>query len=88
MYTQYDSTGHSHTRYSLEDHAWNAKADHVDSFSNFSKTNVKTNKWTNEKEGGFLELLKSKLYIPSTPNNSIETHSFMCLGRTGCFGQR
>ena len=58
MYTQYDSTGHSHTRYSLEDHAWNAKADHVDSFSNFSKTNVKTNKWTNEKEGGFLELLK------------------------------
>ena len=30
----------------------------------------------------------SKLYIPSTPNNSNETHTFMCLGRTGRFGQR
>ena len=29
-----------------------------------------------------------KLYIPSTPNNSNETHTFMCLGKTGCFGQR
>ena len=29
-----------------------------------------------------------KLYIPSTPNNSNETHNFMCLGRTGRFGQR
>ena len=29
-----------------------------------------------------------KLYIPSTPNNSNETHTFMCLGRTGRFGQR
>ena len=28
----------------------------------------------------------SKLYIPSTPNNSNETHTFMCLGRTGRFG--
>ena len=28
-----------------------------------------------------------KLYIPSTPNNSYETHTFMCLGRTGRFGQ-
>ena len=28
-----------------------------------------------------------KLYIPSTPNNSNETHTFMCLGRTGRFGQ-
>ena len=28
-----------------------------------------------------------KLYIPSTPNNSNETHTFMCLGRTGTFGQ-
>ena len=32
--------------------------------------------------------LMSKLYIPSTPNNSNETHTFMCLGRTGRFGQR
>ena len=31
--------------------------------------------------------LKAKLYIPSTPNNSNETHTFMCLGRTGRFGQ-
>ena len=29
-----------------------------------------------------------KLYIPSTPNNSNETHTFMYLGRTGRFGQR
>ena len=29
----------------------------------------------------------AKLYIPSTPNNSNETHTFMCLGRTGRFGQ-
>ena len=28
-----------------------------------------------------------KLYIPSTPNNSNGTHTFMCLGRTGRFGQ-
>ena len=32
--------------------------------------------------------LDPKLYIPSTPNNSNETHTFMCLGRTGRFGQR
>ena len=31
--------------------------------------------------------LVAKLYIPSTPNNSNETHTFMCLGRTGRFGQ-
>ena len=31
--------------------------------------------------------LDPKLYIPSTPNNSNETHTFMCLGRTGRFGQ-
>ena len=30
----------------------------------------------------------AKLYIPSTPNNSNVTHTFMCLGRTGRFGQR
>ena len=30
----------------------------------------------------------AKLYTPSTPNNSNETHTFMCLGRTGRFGQR
>ena len=28
-----------------------------------------------------------KLYITSTPNNSNETHTFMCLGRTGRFAQ-
>ena len=28
----------------------------------------------------------AKLYIPSTPNNSNETHTFMCLGRTGHLG--
>ena len=33
-------------------------------------------------------MLDSKLYIPSTPNNSNETPTFMCLGRTGRFGQR
>ena len=33
-------------------------------------------------------ILWPKLYIPSTPNNSNETHTFMCLGRTGRFGQR
>ena len=32
--------------------------------------------------------LQAKLYTPSTPNNSNETHTFMCLGRTGRFGQR
>ena len=32
--------------------------------------------------------LASKLYIPSTPNNSNVTNTFMCLGRTGRFGQR
>ena len=30
---------------------------------------------------------QAKLYTPSTPNNSNETHNFMCLGRTGRFGQ-
>ena len=29
----------------------------------------------------------AKLYIPSTLNNSNETHTFMCLGRAGCFEQ-
>ena len=33
-------------------------------------------------------MAKAKLYVPSTPNNSNETHTFMCLGRTGHFGQR
>ena len=27
------------------------------------------------------------IYIPSTLNNSNETHTFMCLGRAGRFGQ-
>ena len=31
---------------------------------------------------------RSKLYIPSTPNNKNETHPLMYLGRTGRFGQR
>ena len=31
---------------------------------------------------------RPKLYIPSTPNNSNVTHTFMCLGRTGRFGRR
>ena len=35
-----------------------------------------------------LLVFESKLYIPSTPKNSNETHTFMCLGRTGRFGQR
>ena len=30
---------------------------------------------------------RPKLYIPSTQNNSNETHVFMCLGRAGRFGQ-
>ena len=36
----------------------------------------------------FFFTCRAKLYIPSTPNNSNETHTFMCLGRTGRFGQR
>ena len=32
-------------------------------------------------------ILYPKLYIPSTPNNSNRTHTFMCLGRAGRFGQ-
>ena len=36
----------------------------------------------------FVVGLEPKLYIPSTPNNSNETHTLMCLGRTGHFGQR
>ena len=35
-----------------------------------------------------ISALESKLYTPSTPNNSNETHTFICLGRTGRFGQR
>ena len=31
--------------------------------------------------------VRPKLYIPSTPNDSNETHTFMCQGRTGRFGQ-
>ena len=31
--------------------------------------------------------LGPKLYTPSTLNNSNETHTFMCLGRVGRFGQ-
>ena len=38
--------------------------------------------------GANLIMVQAKLYIPSTPNNSNETHTFMCLGRTGRFGQR
>ena len=30
---------------------------------------------------------KAKLYIPSTPNNSNETNTFMCPGRTGRYGK-
>ena len=37
----------------------------------------------------FVFLATSYMYhIPSAPNNSNETHTFMCLGRTGRFGQR
>ena len=41
-------------------------------------------------QADFLETSRttSKVYIPSTPNNSYETHTFICLGRTGRFGQR
>ena len=35
----------------------------------------------------FIFAVRPKLYIPSTPNNSNETHTFMCLGRIGRFGQ-
>ena len=31
--------------------------------------------------------MNPKLYTPSTLNNSNETHTFMCLGRAGRFGQ-
>ena len=30
---------------------------------------------------------QAEIYIQSAPNNSNETHTFMCLGRAGCFGQ-
>ena len=29
----------------------------------------------------------AEIYIQSAPNNSDETHTFMCMGRPGCFGQ-
>ena len=32
-------------------------------------------------------ILLAEIYIQSAPNNSNETHSFMCLGRAGHFGQ-
>ena len=32
-------------------------------------------------------LSQPKLYRPSILNNSNETHTFMCLGRAGRFGQ-
>ena len=32
-------------------------------------------------------LSKLEIYIQSAPNNSNETYTFMCLGRTGRFGQ-
>ena len=30
---------------------------------------------------------ESEIYIQSARNNSNETHTFMCLGRAGSFGQ-
>ena len=32
-------------------------------------------------------MLVPEIYIQSAPNNSNETHSFICLGRAGNFGQ-
>ena len=32
-------------------------------------------------------VLKAEIYIQSAPNNSNDSHSFMCLGSSGCFGQ-
>ena len=32
-------------------------------------------------------MLVPEIYIQSAPNNSNETHTFMCLGRSGRFGQ-
>ena len=40
-------------------------------------------KWAN----WLVLLLSPKLFIPSTPNNSNETYTFMGLGRAGRFGQ-
>ena len=41
--------------------------------------------WKNCQNGTFEPV--PKLYTPSTLNNSNETHTFMCLGRAGRFGQ-
>ena len=30
---------------------------------------------------------QAEIYIQSAPNNSNESHTFMCLGRAGRFGQ-
>ena len=38
-------------------------------------------------EKGNILRLGAEIYIQSAPNNSNETHTFMCLGRAGCFGQ-
>ena len=32
-------------------------------------------------------IIDSEIYILSAPNNSNETHTFMCLGRAGRLGQ-
>ena len=35
----------------------------------------------------FKVMLIPKIYVLSAPNDSNETHTFMCLGRAGRFGQ-
>ena len=45
---------------------------------------VLTNEMASDK---CLFVSRAKLYIPSTLNNSNETHTFICLGRAGRFGQ-
>ena len=54
------------------------------------KVTVNKNQWRKKafKERKNYVICHPKLYIPSTPNNSNETNTFMCLGRTGRFGQR
>ena len=55
------------------------------------KSLLKTNKivlmYSNSLLRHFSSMVHAKLYIPSTLNNSNETHTFMCLGRAGHFGQ-
>ena len=48
---------------------------------------INSPKHNSQKNEFDLFALKTEIYIQSAPNNSNETHTLMCLGRTGRFGQ-